>query len=369
MNIDYQINGENMSLYITISLGLLFLCFSSFSIRNEIVNSEGKCISNNSMLYKYISLIVLSFFWYLTAFRSANIGNDTQTYIRAFKNVVQNGINTHTFFEKGYIYFTYLISKFTSDPHLYLIVHASICYLGFAIYIFNKSKNVIVSTTLVFCFCYSLYTNILRQGLAMLICLFAFEVLKKGNKALYIFLVLIASTLHTSALVCLLLLLCNYFPDSPTAIIVSAIIAIVISFSGAIIYLLVNHNIVYSSFAESKYAGTGYLGVTFAVIRAALFIGIHRYALGTKQKIEYGELYLLLILSCLGFSINIFTRLSQYFVLPLITEIPNLFYSKKLEKNKGLLIIICIVLLLYFIIVCLYRPQWNNLYPYKTWNE
>lgn len=354
-----------MNLYLTIGIALCF--FSSISLYGKKFSRD----NDNNFVYCYISLLLIGLFWFLTAFRSSTIGADTFTYIRAFKSVVNYGLEYKSkYFERGYIIFSYLISKITSDPHVYLIIHASLCYIVFLIYIFKYSKNILVSTTFLFCIAYSNYTNILRQDLAMVICLIAYCFLKKKKQIGFVILVLLASTMHTSALIFLFLMFHKHLPKSKKKILLICCIAIMLSLSGVIISILSGSNIFYSSYAESKYAGTGYLAVIVSLIRAILFSIIYYFAYPEieNKSIDKTNLFMLLILNCLGFSINIFTRISTYFLLPLIVEIPNCFYTAKLKDKKWILLLSCFGMILYFIVICIYRPQWNPIYPYEFWH-
>ena len=92
-----------MNLYL--SIGIILCFFSSISLYGEKRNKD----NDNNFLYCYISLLLIGLFWILTAFRNSTIGADTPTYIRAFKTVVDYGLEVENkYFEKGYIFFSYL---------------------------------------------------------------------------------------------------------------------------------------------------------------------------------------------------------------------------------------------------------------------
>ena len=63
--------------------------------------SEG-IARTNLKVCNYLALITMLILWFLTAFRSANIGNDTSTYIYYFKIFSSGGIDRSRTFEIGY---------------------------------------------------------------------------------------------------------------------------------------------------------------------------------------------------------------------------------------------------------------------------
>ena len=119
---------------------------------------------------------MLVYLFILTGFRSESVGNDTHVYLDLFKYTYSKGINKDIFLEMGYQYYCLAIGKiFRGDGHAFLIVSALLCYAGLSIQLFKHSKNYYLSTCLAFLFCFSLYTNIIRQALAMTIGLFAYD--------------------------------------------------------------------------------------------------------------------------------------------------------------------------------------------------
>lgn len=365
-----------MLFYIVLVLWMFLLVW--FGTRRNIVpimdllpDSYSGIITNQKWkVVQWISLSTFVFLWFITAFRSVEIGNDTSTYIYYFKIFAESGIDFSISFEIGYQALNTLIGKFTKDPHLFLIICASIMYMGTGVYLYRYSKNILISLCLFFCFCFSFYMSVLRQGIAMMITLYAYQMLK-GNKHIQAaVLIMLASLFHTTALIFYALFFKDLFWRKRRIVYAIAVLIGILSITGLLTSILLTVLPRYQHYFYGKYASSGWIAVSYEVIRSLVFYYFISKACAKTQKKDSLVLMnfaLLLILNVLGYSVNLFTRASEYFLLVAMTELPNTFYLRQLKNAKYWLLGICAVMLLYFIIVLIYRSDWNHLYPYRFW--
>lgn len=329
--------------------------------------------ANNAIKkFNVLSAVLLCFSWFLTAFRASEIGNDTQVYLDYFVRIRSTGVSGDYRIEYGFQFLCAIIGFFTADPQWLLIVCATICYLGVGVYIFKYSKNVFVSAVLIFCLCYSDFMNILRQDIAVIICLYAYQAIKSKKNICGIFLILLAFAFHKSALVALIFLLYRFFRFNLKIAVMCVVVLIGFSISGLANKAVLLFASQYAGYFESQYAGTGWAAVSMSVLKGLALIFFFNSAYkGSKKK--HNEVLMCLtfytIFSSMGYIVNLFTRAAQYFLLPVITEIPNACCDGQIKHKKLWLCVICFALLSYFIIVLLLRPEWNHLYPYRFfWN-
>lgn len=367
-----------MFLYIVL---VAILCLYVFIALEKNSQKVGNCVSLKKLdreAYNYKSICnaftfaMLFILWFLTAFRSSEIGNDTQTYINYFIKINKTGVSDKYVIEYGFQYLCLFIGLFTDNPQVFLIICATICYLGIGVYIFKYSKNIVISTILVFCLCFSIFTNTLRQDIAMVICLYAYQAMKKKKRILSLLLILVAFLFHKSALIFLVLFLSKFLKYNLKFDIFITILIAVLSISGVISSIVLRLASGYAGYFDSKYSGSGWLAVFVALLRNLVFyvfINVaYRKTLNDK-KLILANFLMLLLLSSLGFVVNLFTRASEYFLLPAIVELPNACYDGKVKNKCVLISIICFVLLAYFLVSLIFRPEWNNLYPYSFyWN-
>lgn len=375
-----------MSLYITLTFILIIvLCFATNRRSQEIgfllsaSQTKNGCIqvyklNNKTYFYKkwcnLFAFLLLMLMWILTAFRASNIGNDTNNYINYFENINDTGIINQYQIEYGFQLLCLFVGVFTKNPQVFLIVCATICYVGVGFYAYRYSKNILVSLILIFTFCFSIFINTLRQDIAMVICLYAYQAIKDKKNLKALIFIVFAITFHKSAAIYLLLLFYKVFSVKIKVNIALSIILVAISISGVLDSFLSITNL-YSGYVQSQYAGTGWIAVAYYVLQSLFFYWfIYRaYNKNLKgKKVVLVNCVLCLFLNLLGFSVNLFTRAAQYFLLPMITEIPNACYDGKVKSKNLWLLSICLVLLSYFLVTLIVRPEWNNLYPYSFFN-
>lgn len=356
-----------MLLYIVLGIFAFVILFQVIYCKNGSA-SLGKIKINFSVLGSCALLFIL---FILTAFRNKNIGNDTNYYL-IFYNYTVSNISTPANFEIGYRIYCYFLGNYLSvDEHCFLIITATVCYLPLFIVFFKKSQSPELSIVLFFCMLFSAYTNTLRQCIAMSLVLIGYIYLKEKKTLLFLLFVLLASCFHLSALLCILLLLSKFFPKRIVVVVlIGLLFAGLSAFDSQISGFLSKILPSYSQYFSSEYAGTGWLGLTYYILRNSIFY-IIAFA-GTKSITDKSKRNLiltsfasLLLLNCLGFSVNLFSRASEYFLLICIVELPGLL--SHLKYKKALTLAICIISLMYFIFVLYFKPEWNHLVPYQFW--
>lgn len=362
-----------MLLYITISFLLFWGMFwGCQSYKNDNPSANSTCAPKNEFISieRMFFFLFLLLFTFLTAMRSANIGNDTQNYVTTYRYICKYGLNSEVPFEIGYQLFCVLVSKISTDPHVFLIITALFCYGMVGVYSLLYSSNLYITICLIFCFCFSPFTNILRQDMAMVICLFAYQALKRDRTFLFCFIVLLAMQFHGTAICMYALLLKRFFPQKFTTVLIISSVLILLSCLGMVSDVFIGMT-KYDSYFLGDRVGSGWLGTALGVFKA-LFIyfiiandGIDR--LKNNDKTLYGIFFLLVAFSALGFQMNMFNRCALYFSIISITEIPNTL--KVINGNKAYygVISFCLISLVNFIIVLIFRPEWNSLTPYRMW--
>lgn len=362
-----------MVLYVVIAAAILLaLAVGANYNKNAIMKSNTGVISRKNVgderLYFFV---VLLFLWVLTAFRSSNIGNDTPTYLNYFTRINLWGINKDFAIEIGYQYYCLIIGKITTSGAGLLIITATICYLGVGIYVYKYSKNLMFSLVLLFCTCFSIFTNILRQSLAMVICLYAYQAIRHRKLITPIVLILLAYTFHKTALICFAFFLKGLCPKRMWFVAFVAIVLAVLSVSGMLSKILLKIIPEYAGYFSGKYVGSGRLAVTYSIVQSFVFCCVIYCANrknGYCDKLVTTNFVGLLLLNCLAYSVNLFTRASTYFMLIGIVELPNALMALPKEERKFLTYVIGLVMVAMVFVSMIFRPEWNRLYPYEFWN-
>lgn len=362
-----------MGVYIIIASVCLLLIFFGKPQTQLVIEGQTRRLRplrNRSLSYKLLLVSLFAGMGILTAFRSVNIGNDTISYYYIFKHIADGGVGAYAY-EPGFMYFTWFISRFFNDPHIYFIVCAAISYALIGNYIFKRSYNIPVSICFFFTLCFGFYMTGLRQSLAMLFVLYAYDRLKQEKKIQAFILIILGSLFHSSALLALVFFACDLFPRRITVILWIMLAVAALSATGAFNRVLAAVTGKYAHFFETEKVGSGWLAISVALVRNAVFF-YFTYRTCAKNwerwdaRLAYANVFMLLLCICLGYSINIFSRVCDYFLLIACVDVPNVLCYRKDRRFWNCLI--CIVLVAYFFVAMIFRPEWNYLYPYEFWN-
>lgn len=345
---------------------------------------------NKDKLFISISFIM---FFILSAFRSKNIGNDTSSYISLFERIAnKNDFSQFTSgYETGYVYLNKLISTISPHSQFFLIFTSLILLIGFAFFIYKKSNNVFLSVFLFYTLgFYGSSLNILRQYIAILIILVAYEYMRKKKILVAIIFILLASQFHATALIGFLLLLIPYIRFNYKKIFILICITIFIQFSfGSLINLVFAISPKYHVYLNSAYfEGEIRLAsiLNFLIIIIIFIMGLilnfntepDKYSYEIKQgKVRqkriisdnYAMQYLILFSACITFislRFNLIERLSEYFFVFSIIYLPNIL--SEIQDKKLYMIVVYLVIVFSFVyitVILLFRPEWNRIFPYE----
>ena len=127
----------------------------------------------------------------------------------------------------------------------------------------------------------------------------------------------------------------------------------------------------YTHYFESEYAGSGWRAITVYLLTYIVFYLLVAKSLDADNKTDNviaTNFTLLLLLTAFGYAVNLFERAGEYFLLIGITELPNVLYRGKVKHFRFWLLMIGTFYLILFVLILIYRPGWNHLYPYEFWH-
>lgn len=158
----------------------------------------------------FLSVLALLFPVLLAGFRNPTVGTDTQNYLTFFdiaigQSSLKNYIDSVPEIEIGYVVLTYLAAKITIFSQVYLIIVSAVIIIPVYMAAFNLKNK--LSPAMVMGVFYLLFynesLNLMRQYLAMGFILLAVSYLILNKKILYIIVMGIAISFHTTALLAL----------------------------------------------------------------------------------------------------------------------------------------------------------------------
>lgn len=341
------------------------LLFTISSIGMIQLISSDKSTNFNKVQSNIFLLLSGLLLWIVSGFRGPYVGTDTLSYLSIYdfsvSLPVQRLIKDTFGIEKGYILLNKLLSVVFDNRYSIILFTSLLIIFGVLYFIKNNSSNLFMSVYLfITLYYFSVSMNIIRQFMVIAIFFIAYEKLKKSKIISFVLLILLASTIHSTALIYLGVLLISKIKPSVKNMRVIGLTAATLT---AIFY--VSPSIITSiSGRYSQYAGTKFFegnsvgGTTIIWVAQIILYFCSMYIL--KNNLELTESHkkslfmfsvMILISVCIGIistRIYIITRLIYYFdifMIVLIPEIVNQLIREKLFAKY----LIYLVLALYFL--------------------
>ena len=126
-------------------------------------------------------------------FRALNIGTDIGVYGKKYFEIAVSHNNLFEYLhyfssaEYGYLFINFIVSRFTSNVSIFLLVLQLICntLVIITLYHYREKCPLWMSYTVYFCFFYGLTFNIMRQACALSIIFFAIRFLDQKKWIYY----------------------------------------------------------------------------------------------------------------------------------------------------------------------------------------
>lgn len=340
--------------------------------------------SSNRKKKIYLILVFIKLF-IISAFRSGNIGNDTKAYIDLFQRwgIAESITSINTRFEIGFVLLNRIVYFFSSNSQAIIIVTSFITLYLFLRFIYKESSLVWLSVYLFITLRYFYGTmNIVRLTLAMGVIFVSYKFLKERKVIPFALLVIFASLFHSTAIIFLIA-----YPI--TGIEFNRRNLLFLSLAGLIGFIAFNpilemafrlfpqyRHYLTSSFFEGQVLANYiqfFIDLTILVFGLIVVSRNKRYLANSENIKEKNEINILLHLMTLGtiFSFiairaSLLDRVSSYFSVFCIIFVPKVITMVR-NKHERLIYIYLIMAfaLLYHTVIFIYRPGWNDVFPYE----
>ncbi|PHL08306.1 EpsG family protein [Enterococcus faecium] len=338
---------------------------------------------NNNIL----SLVLLLPFLIFGSLRHYSVGNDSIEYARVYQIIAGNGVDI--FKDRYEIGFLKLNELLNVISHSYtLLFTITIIVTLYSLYILLKNYALMPGFSIAMYFLlryYDMSLNVVRLSMAIAITMLATYQLLKNRYVLFTFLVILASTFHRTALVYLIAIFIwkfNIRINRKSLVVLSSGTLILFIVFDTILKIVLNIFPIYSYYLTSAYFdGNVKIATLFNIAIFSIFTLLaYKISVSNKIKIdkeldieEFNKIegfFLTMItlgifINILSINFNLFNRVGDYFLLYLIIYLPNQMVKLK-DKYASILVIygFYIILICYYLIIIIYRPEWNKVYPY-----
>lgn len=320
--------------------------------------------------------------WFLATFRSLEIGNDTATYYNLFNSIRESGNYTYYIdrYEIGYLLINKWFTLFSDSFTLFLGVINAFIYYAYYCFINRFSHNKMFSAFLFLTLGFWGQTvNIIRLQIAIALIIYAY-LLKESKK--YVFAIIAAVSAVMFQRVSILYVLGVFIPKklNKKFYIIGGVVSVASYVALARIISIVSRYVPYFniytnsrySFGDAKLASI--VGVAIRICVVILAIWTYKqnlYNNNDEELVEISEqinmvfVSMLILIASLNF--NLLDRCGYFFWTYALALIPNSVVFQRNTNNRRILhILIVTVCVAYFMVINIYRPDWNHIYPYFT---
>lgn len=355
---------------------------------------------------RVIYLIIVFFLLMLIAsLRDPSVGIDLNLHYGKnyllIKNYSWNQIQAYsnrTTYEIGYCYFCKLLSTINPNIQFFIATTSIFSILPVEILVYKYSEDYCMSSVLFLCYClFYMYMNIIRQALAVgVVCIACIVLMSNKSEKIknigFILLVVIASTIHQSAILCLLLLIVRKVKFNPQKGMLVIPVGVIVLVNYQILYNIIikilGETNKYERYIDSITEGVGSFNMqslaNFFLVFGAYIIACLTYRKSNAQfdnstiknssfyhdiRNEEFEIWMVGIAAVcrlLIFKMNIIARFSYYFLPFILLVYPNILKYMKRYQRKYVKKIIYFIFILYFIWMTVkYANLFYGAVPYK----
>lgn len=362
---------------------LLLYCLVVYLFISTWKATKGLSYSTDSESKKDVLYFVLMsiFMIIIVGFRSKYVGIDTQSYYATYNEISRRSLKfslDKISMEKGYIILQYIFSRLGLDFYAFNFIYAVFNVTIVSYLIYKESKIPWLSYFIYICFgFFVLELTMMRQTIAMSIVILAvLRERKSGVKGFlrYAFMILIAYSIHSSAIICLpLWFLKNVKINKKNLIIYFILIAMFYVFRNS--FMIIAEKL--AEMISSKYAiklsnnrvGQNlYYVVVVSVIVVPFFINGF---FGNKDNDFYFQLMCcMLIIFPLVQGGGAIMRIYYYMYVFFVVYIPKIIYAKKSDKLFRMVTIFLFVMVGLFLFNESINDNSLKFVPYEfLWNN
>lgn len=301
-----------------------------------------------SKLKKAIFITIATFQWILiSGLRHISIGADTLNYYNIF-NSIKDISWTELFdnlykinFSKaegrdpGYDIFEKTVQIFTHDYQMFLIIIAVIFTFSIGYFIYKNSSEPFFSFLIYSCLFYAFFALTgHRQTLATALVVFiGYELIKKRKLIPFILIVLVASTIHKSAILFFPFYFLSNIKLTKKYLISLLTVGILLLLMGNSLYAPLANFLGYENYLDTYIGGTETFTFMMVIITLISLWRRKKMIQNNKQSIHFlNAVIIATLLSILTLDNQSFMRIQQYyslFIMLIIPEIINTFEKKE----------------------------------------
>ena len=338
--------------------------------------------SNKKQFNKLFTLIIFVSLLLIVGLRHPSMGNDLKYgesygYLGSF-DIIADMSWTEVFsldsflnYETGFIFYCKIVSSIWNNQQFFLFITAFLSNFPIFLAIYKKSENAIMSSVIYMGIpAYFMIYSGLRQSLAIGICFFAMLLLMKEKKkfyiyALFVLIVLFATTFHSSAIVFLVALPLYFIKLNKVARWISVGVLPVIYIGRYWLFSMLSRLFSNDAVAEE----TGALTLLLVFVGIYVFCIIFENNNGKEYNWFMNLFYVACVCQVFGSVYNTAMRIGYYFMVALVLLLPKLISNMKVKNNALFANIGVNLAFAGYALYSIYTSTWAMAYPHHFFWE
>ncbi|MGN1161706.1 MAG: EpsG family protein [Candidatus Fimenecus sp.] len=304
----------------------------------------------------YIAL--MSFNWILiSGFRGMSVGADTLSYRRRFERTLSTPWSKlfENFYvvyvnedgkDPGYSVFEKLVQIFTQNYQVYLLIVAAVFFIGLAFWVYRYSSEPCMSYLIFSAFLFGFYALTgLRQTIATVLVVFiGTKLIEKRKMIPFLLVVIVAFTVHKSALCFLPFYFLSRVPINKKSIFAVLCATPIMFVCKDQIFRVVGYLVGYEYDELENRGAYGFTFMYIAVTVVMLVLLKHIREKCPHYKMYYNALFLGLLFLPLVFVNPTAMRVVQYYSLFLMLSVPEIVRAFDKKTSKVIYALMLVVL-------------------------
>lgn len=282
---------------------------------------------------KTIAYLVITFgyMWFLATFR-LNIGFDYGSYLRIFNEVAETGSLMEAIrqqpFEPGFVALNYLLKPFVYDAPVLYGIYSALIFIPVGIFIYQNCKDAWLSTWMYVTLAYFYSSmNFVRANIACGISLLGYKFLRERKPIPYFIIILLASTIHRTALIMIPLYFLSLIPLNWKSGLAYGVLTITGAVAAPWLVNDVLTNYAFASYKDSIFTTNG-LSLIFLMVPTTILVAcLALYPVWKRRDPAATTLLYMAIFSWIiwlaGTRVFILERFSHYAYLLMLVALPS----------------------------------------------
>lgn len=270
-------------------------------------------------------------------------------YVRAI-NMPLDQLLSYGGMEDGYMILNKILALLVPWKQFIYYFQATFCTGIMFWYIYRNTENVFLGVIVYICIGpWQLFLTAFRQAMAICICFIALELIKKQKTKtdlIALALVALASTMHTTAWLFLVVFIIRRFKVGKEIIIFSGVVTfLALIFSDSL--MAMGNDTLGREYTSGRYFGNAFAGMVPILIYIltfvlCFFVSRHDKSFADEYSMEIKMLIFGMCLYALRYNTTIFERMSMFFTPVISILLPSAIVRQKDKREKTILSVACV---------------------------